>query len=47
MVLDDDNYTPIAQDGAAQDALMDNPKKGYFYYIFHTVLLSANLYAQQ
>ena len=44
MVLDDDNYV---QDGATEDALMDNPKKGYFYYIFHTVLLSANLYAQQ
>ena len=26
---------------------MDDPKKGYIYYILHTVLLSANLYAQQ
>lgn len=33
--------------GQRSDDLKDNPRKGVFYYVLHTVLMSASLYANK
>ena len=39
--------SPLKDNAAEEKIMKDDPKKGFVYYIVHTALLSANLYAQQ